>query len=51
MSIVSPRPILISDLTAIKSSEYELYERRARLFSKPGITGYWQVHGERAKGT
>jgi O-antigen biosynthesis protein WbqP len=50
MSPVGPRPLTISDLELLKKNEPELYERRLNLDSKPGITGYWQVHGRREDG-
>lgn len=51
MSFVGPRPILVNDLLNMQKEENEYYQRRAKLNSKPGITGYWQVYGERIKGT
>jgi lipopolysaccharide/colanic/teichoic acid biosynthesis glycosyltransferase len=50
MSIVGPRPLLITDLLIMQKSENDLYQKRTRINSKPGITGYWQILGERAKG-
>jgi len=51
MSFVGPRPILAIDLLKMQIEENEYYQRRTKLNSKPGITGYWQVYGERIKGT
>ncbi len=50
MSFVGPRPLLVSDLVIMQKTEPELYSRRSKIKSKPGITGYWQVFGERTKG-
>ncbi len=51
MSIVGPRPLTITDLSLMKEKEPEFYERRSRLISKPGITGCWQIFGDRKKGS
>ncbi|MEJ2613787.1 MAG: sugar transferase [Ignavibacteriaceae bacterium] len=51
MSIVGPRPLLITDLLMMQKSENEFYQKRIRINSKPGITGYWQIFGERIKGS
>ncbi|MFZ0454102.1 MAG: sugar transferase [Ignavibacteriaceae bacterium] len=50
MSIIGPRPLLITDLQIMKKEGNEYYQRRTKLNSKPGITGYWQVFGERIRG-
>jgi len=50
MSLVGPRPLSVSDLALLKSSYPELFKRRTKLKSKPGITGMWQVNGERSEG-
>ena len=50
MSLVGPRPLTISDLKIMKEYEPKIYKRRERLKSKPGITGYWQIFGDRSKG-
>lgn len=50
MSIVGPRPLTITDLSLMKEKEPEFYERRSRLISKPGITGCWQIFGDRKRG-
>ena len=51
MSLVGPRPLLEKDLLIMKKCEPEFYYRRTKLKSPPGITGYWQVYGDRSKGT
>jgi len=50
MSLVGPRPLTIADLEIMKKYEPEIYRRREALKSKPGITGYWQIFGDRNKG-
>ena len=50
MSLVGPRPLTITDLEIMKNDELEIYRRRERIKSKPGITGYWQLFGDRNKG-
>ena len=50
MSLVGPRPLTVSDLEIMKKYEPEIHERREMLKSKPGITGYWQIFGDRNKG-
>lgn len=50
MSLVGPRPLTISDLQIMKNSAPEIYSRREKIKSNPGITGYWQIFGDRNKG-
>ena len=50
MSLVGPRPLLDNDLSIIQKTNPEYYIRRTKVNSKPGITGCWQVFGDRAKG-
>ena len=50
MSLVGPRPLNIQDLQIMKRNQPQHYERRNRISSKPGITGYWQVYGKRDLG-
>ena len=50
MVLIGPRPLSIPDLHLIKLREPELYERRRRLRSKPGISGPWQIFGNKLKG-
>ena len=50
MSLIGPRPFPIYDLKILKRYEPELYDRRENIKSKPGITGYWQVFGNRQQG-
>jgi len=51
MSIIGPRPLAAADLLMMKEKDPEIYERRKNIFSKPGITGYWQIFGNRLYGT
>ncbi len=50
MSIIGPRPLLEDDLLKIKNCDPVYYFRRTKIKSKPGISGMWQVYGERNKG-
>ena len=50
MSLVGPRPLTITDLNIMKKYEPEIHRRREKLKSRPGITGYWQIFGDRKKG-
>lgn len=51
MSFVGPRPLLESDLLIMRLADPYFYNRRKSINSKPGITGCWQVYGDRLKGT
>ena len=50
MSLVGPRPFTFADLGIIQKQNFKLYEKLDKLTAKPGITGYWQVHGNRTQG-
>lgn len=50
MSFVGPRPLQESDLMLLKNNYPELYKKRAAIKSNPGITGYWQIFGDRSGG-
>ena len=50
MSLVGPRPLMIEDLETMKKVSPEIYSRRNESKSKPGITGLWQLFGNRAEG-
>jgi sugar transferase EpsL len=50
MSIIGPRPLSLWDLQMMKEHEPVLYNRRKFITSKPGISGYWQIYGDREKG-
>lgn len=50
MSIVGPRPLSLQDIEILKNHYPNLYERRKAITSTPGLTGYWQVYGERNLG-
>ena len=50
MSLVGPRPLMIEDLETMKKVSPEIYGRRNEYRSKPGITGLWQLFGNRAEG-
>jgi len=50
MSFIGPRPFSVSDLKIMKNEFINYYAKRATISSKPGITGYWQVWGNRDLG-
>jgi len=50
MSLVGPRPLVLEELKIMEEESPELYKRRRVLNSLPGITGYWQIYGDREKG-
>ncbi|GAB6281770.1 MAG: sugar transferase [Ignavibacterium sp.] len=51
ITFIGPRPLSIEDLKMMKNEEPQFYERKCRIFTKPGISGYWQLFGERNLGT
>ncbi len=50
MSLAGPRPLLIRELKLMKEEYPDLYKRREKINSTPGITGYWQIYGDRDLG-
>lgn len=50
MSLVGPRPLTISDLEVLKNKYPQYYSIRNLITIKPGITGMWQVFGNRNDG-
>jgi lipopolysaccharide/colanic/teichoic acid biosynthesis glycosyltransferase len=50
MSLIGPRPLIIVDLQIIKKYDIDSYYVRDNLNSKPGISGTWQLYGEREFG-
>jgi lipopolysaccharide/colanic/teichoic acid biosynthesis glycosyltransferase len=50
MSFVGPRPLMINDLEIMKNEFLHYYELRNSINSKPGITGVWQIIGDRSLG-
>jgi lipopolysaccharide/colanic/teichoic acid biosynthesis glycosyltransferase len=50
MSLVGPRPLTISDLEVLKNKYSQYYRDRNLIIVKPGITGMWQVFGNRNEG-
>ncbi len=50
MSLIGPRPLMISDLEILKHGYPEYYSMRSSIKVKPGITGLWQVFGKREEG-
>jgi lipopolysaccharide/colanic/teichoic acid biosynthesis glycosyltransferase len=43
MSLIGPRPLLISDLARMNKSNSHYLQSRDNLNSKPGISGLWQL--------
>lgn len=50
MSFVGPRPLMIRDLEIMKVQFPVQYKIRSELMAKPGITGTWQLIGDRTLG-
>lgn len=50
MSLIGPRPLMISDLEILRRNYPEFYQKRQSIKVKPGITGLWQVRGDRSQG-
>lgn len=50
MSLVGPRPLMMGDLIFMKNNYPKEYEMRNQLMEKPGITGLWQLYGNKNSG-
>ncbi len=50
MSLVGPRPLMLSDIEIIKKESKKEYAIRESFNSKPGLTGLWQLFGNRDEG-
>jgi len=50
MSFIGPRPLMIHDLEILRNEFPTQYELRENITSKPGITGVWQIIGDRSLG-
>ncbi len=50
MHIAGPRPLSINDLVSMQEKFPYHYSSREKLKIKPGITGLWQVYGNRNSG-
>lgn len=50
MSLIGPRPLMIRDLEILRDKYPEYYRKRKSIKAKPGITGLWQVYGDRSRG-
>jgi lipopolysaccharide/colanic/teichoic acid biosynthesis glycosyltransferase len=50
MSLIGPRPLMIDDLKLLKQEFPNEYKEREMLNSKPGISGIWQIFGDREQG-
>lgn len=50
MSFIGPRPLMMQDLEIMKNEFPQYYKLRGKINSKPGITGLWQIFGDRTLG-
>lgn len=50
MGLIGPRPLMVEDLVTMKKIAPELYDKRNEIKSKPGISGLWQLFGNRSEG-
>jgi lipopolysaccharide/colanic/teichoic acid biosynthesis glycosyltransferase len=50
MSLIGPRPLMLEDLNTMKKVAPDLYSRRNQINNKPGISGFWQLFGNRNEG-
>ncbi len=50
MSFVGPRPLMLSDLQSMKNNYPALYDIRDTINMKPGLTGLWQLYGDKTSG-
>ncbi len=50
MSFIGPRPFMTSDLKLLKEQSPYYYSLRKNIKSKPGLTGLWQLFGDRNEG-
>lgn len=50
MNLIGPRPLMLDDLEIIKKISPDFYNRRQNFSSKPGISGLWQLFGNRDEG-
>ncbi len=50
MNFIGPRPLMIDELNILKNNFNGYYQIRNTISSKPGLTGLWQIIGDRKKG-
>jgi len=50
MNFIGPRPLSFSDLELLFTNNPNAYQLRNNINNKPGITGHWQVFGNRNEG-
>src|SRR3989339_1527481 len=50
MSFIGPRPLMIPDLEILKNEFPNYYGLREKISAKPGISGVWQIIGDRTQG-
>lgn len=50
MSFIGPRPLSLTDLKTLREYYPQEYAIRSGLRLKPGVSGYWQIFGDRTLG-
>jgi hypothetical protein len=50
MSLIGPRPLMLEELYFMKEEYPELYLKRNVMNTAPGLTGVWQIFGDREYG-
>ncbi len=50
MSLIGPRPLMLSDLQLMKTQYPAHYKIRSKFKAKPGLSGIWQLFGNREEG-
>lgn len=50
MSLIGPRPLMIRDLHLMQNENSYYHNIRKNVKSKPGISGMWQIFGDREEG-
>ncbi len=50
MNFIGPRPLMIEELNILKKNYLSFYNIRNTISSKPGLTGLWQIIGDRKNG-
>ncbi len=50
MSLIGPRPLLSEEIIMGSSVLPRIMKEREKIVSRPGITGYWQVFGNKTEG-
>jgi hypothetical protein len=50
MSFIGPRPLMDQDLKVMRKENPIIYYKRESINSRPGISGLWQIYGNRDEG-